>query len=192
MTKCEEDLTKQNPEKPTSEIPQKNSTKIPKPQSNKNNKITITILSHKRVIPGIKANKPIPVGLQPQEHGRSVESEGKRRGTFGVHKIGLSDDIYILGSLEDGDGLDIDGEAVALGGGGEAVEVEEVVVAGVVGGEEEAENLTRVAIGAGEEVGDGGRGSGIGVACDGGDAGGEEKRVGARGGGGGGGRGGEG
>lgn len=104
---------------------------------------------------------------------------GNGRGAFRVGKIGLADNVNILGGSKDRHGLDRDGQSVAVGLRSESVEVKKVVVLGMVGGEEKTQNTTRVARRSGDEISDGRRSR---VSRDlGGErgAGGEEKRVGS-------------
>lgn len=114
------------------------------------------ILSDERVIESIEIDEPIPTRRQPEQYRGPVERGGDRGRPLGVGEVGPAEDVDVLGGSEDGAGLDGEGEGVAVGLRGEAVEVEEVVVLGVVGGVEEAEDPARVAGGSGDEVGDGG------------------------------------
>lgn len=119
-------------------------------------------MRNKRVSIGSEADEPVPVLREAEQNGGSVEAERDRGGAFVVGEVGPPDNVNILGGLEDGVGLDGEGEVVAIGVGGGGVEVEEVEVEGVVGGAEQAEDPGRVAVGAGDEVGEGGRGGGGG------------------------------
>lgn len=57
---------------------------------------------------------------------------GDDRRALRVREVGLADHINVLGSLENGHGLDGEGESITVGLGSGEVEVEEVVVPGVV------------------------------------------------------------
>lgn len=83
---------------------------------------------------------------------------GDRRRALLVRVIGLSDHIDVLGSFENGHGLNGEGESVTIGLGSGEVEMEKVVVPGMVGGEEDAEDSTRISGGSRDEISDGGRG----------------------------------
>lgn len=155
------------------------------------------ILSNEWVIKSVEINEPIPIRSEPEQYRGPVERGGDRGRPLRVGKVGPAEDVDVLCSAEDGTGLDGEGEGVAVGLGREAVEVEEVVVLGVVDGVEQAVDPARVTGGSGDEVGDGGWGRVVrgGVGGEDGAVGlrvGEEKRVGSgRVGGRGGGRGGE-
>lgn len=82
-----------------------------------------------------------------------MKSRRNRRRPFPVGEIGLAHHINIPGSSENRDRLYSEGEAVTIRLRSGEVKVEEVVISGVVGGEEEAEDLMGVAGGAGDEVG---------------------------------------
>lgn len=115
-------------------------------------------MGKERVIPsGVEIHKPIPVLADPEQHGGAVQQRGKggRPGLVGV--VGPADDVDVPNRSEGGEGTDPAREILPLLLGGKEVEVEEVEVAGVVDGEEEAEDAGGVAGGAGEEVGEGGR-----------------------------------
>lgn len=79
-----------------------------------------------------------------------MEGGGEGGGAFGIGGVRAADDVNVSGGAEGGDGFDGEGEAIAVGLGGGEVKVEEVDVAGVVGGVEEAEEAIGVADGAGE------------------------------------------
>lgn len=140
------------------------------------------ILRNKRVGIGGEANEPVPARRQAEQDRGGAEVERNGRGAFGVRKIGLPDDVHVLRGLEDGVRLDGEGEALAVGVGRGGVEVEEVDVERVVGGVEQAEDPSRVAAGAGDEVGEGGRRGGgfVGVVDEAVGVGRVEKRVGSR------------
>lgn len=132
-----------------------------------------------------------------------MEGGGDRRRAPRVREVGLANDIDVLGSFENGHGLDYESESVTVGLGSGEVKVEEVDVPGVIGGQEETVDPTQISCRSGDEVGDGRRGGfrgGVGVGEEDvvGLVGWEEERVGSglggrgRGGGGGGGGGGEG
>lgn len=72
-----------------------------------------------------------------------------RGGALEIHKISPTNDINILGSSENGIGFDGEGESVALRLGSGEIEVEKVVISGVVDGEEKATNPIRIPTGSG-------------------------------------------
>ena len=82
-----------------------------------------------------------------------MKSGRNGRRPFPVGEIGLAHNIDIPGSSENRDGLYSEGETVAVRLRSGAVKVKKVVVPGVVGGVEEAEDLMKVPGGAGDEVG---------------------------------------
>lgn len=142
------------------------------------------ILSNEWVIKSVEINEPIPIRREPKQYRGPVERGRDWRRPLRVGKVGPAEDVDVLGGAEDGTGLDGEGEGVAVGLGRESVEVEEVVVLGVVDGVEQAEDPARVTGGSGDEVGDGGWGRVV-VGRVGGEDGavglgvGEEKRVGS-------------
>lgn len=70
-----------------------------------------------------------------------MKSGRDRRRPFPVGEIGLAHHINIPGSSENRDLLYGEGKAVAIGLRSGEVKMEEIMVSGVIGGEEEAENL---------------------------------------------------
>lgn len=116
------------------------------------------VLGEERVIlSGIEIEKPIPVLADPEQDGGGVEQRRESRGAALVGVVSPADDVDIPNRSEGGEVTDPAREMLPLLLGGEEVQVEEVEVAGVVEGEEEAEDAGGVAGGAGEEVGEGGR-----------------------------------
>lgn len=116
-------------------------------------------MSNQWIILDVQIHKPIPVLANPEQQRRPVKHGRERRRSAAVREVGFADDVDVAGGSEGGNGADLDGEGIALLLGGEEVEVEEVEVAGVVEGVEEAEEAVGVAGGRGEEVGEGrGRG----------------------------------
>lgn len=113
------------------------------------------ILSYERVISTRKIDEPIPTARNAEKNRRAMERGRYGRGAFGVDEIGVSQDVNITRSPEEGHSVDREGQQVAVGLGSGAVEVEEVVIAGVVDGEEEADDPAGVAGGSGNVVGDG-------------------------------------
>lgn len=83
----------------------------------------------------------------------AVKRGGERRGPIGEDIIRLANDVDILGGPEERRGLDCDGQCVTVGLGSRAVEVEEILVSGVVHGVKEAEDPARIVGGSGYEVG---------------------------------------
>ena len=112
----------------------------------------ITVLVEKRVVINSEANEPVPAGRQPQQDRSAVKRERDRRRAFRVDNVSFTDDVDILCGSEDRLRLDLEGQVVTVSEGSKVVEVEEVLVSGVVGGVEEAEDATQVALGAGDEV----------------------------------------
>lgn len=105
MTKCEEDL------KPT-----KNSNKKFNIETKKyyhkirsNHSMTmppkkaVTILSDKWVISSREIDEPIPSRRQSEKYRGAPQCGRDRRRPFWIGEIGLTDDIDILGSFENGD-----------------------------------------------------------------------------------------
>lgn len=76
----------------------------------------------------------------------------------GVGEISLADDINVLGSSKDGHRLDSEDQTVAFFLRSGQVEVEQVLIFGVVSGGEKADDPSGVAGGPGNEVRNGRRG----------------------------------
>lgn len=111
-----------------------------KTQQNQNPADNCTILSNERVIKSVEIDEPIPARGEPEQYRGPVERGGDRGRPLRVDEVGPAEDVHVLGGAEDGAGLDGEGEGVAVGLGREPVEVEEVVVPGVVDGAEQAED----------------------------------------------------
>lgn len=78
------------------------------------------ILCDKWVISSIETDKPIPIRRQSEQYGSAVEGGGDRRRALWVSEVSLANDIDILGSFENGNGLDCESESVTVGlGSGE-------------------------------------------------------------------------
>lgn len=138
-----------------------------------------------RVVGGVEVQEPVPALADLQQQRSAVQRGGERGRAAGVGEPWVADDVDVAGAA--GAGAHLAREPGAVGGGGGAVEEEQVEVAGVVGGEEQAEEAFGVARGASEEECERGRGraGGGGVGWERGEAG-RVRRSGGSGGGGGG------
>lgn len=118
-----------------------------------------------RVVGGVEVQEPVPALADLQQQRSAVQRGGERGRAAGVGEPWVADDVDVAGAA--GAGAHLAREAGAVGGGGGAVEEEEVEVAGVVGGEEQAEEAFGVPRGASEEECERGRGraggGGVGV-----------------------------
>lgn len=92
-----------------------------------------TILCDEGVVRGIEGEEPVPVRVEPEQHGRSAERAGEPGGPHGCPGGGLADNNNVLECSHGGrGGDDPGGEAQALVVGRVGGEVEHVPVARVV------------------------------------------------------------
>lgn len=122
-----------------------------------------TILRNEGVIRSLKIDKPIPIAAISQKNGGTAKQRSNGRGAVEIHRISAPNNINILCSGEDCNRPNRGGKLHPLLRGCAAVEVEEVLVVGVVEGPEQPEEAGGVAVCTGDEVGElGGRWEGVG------------------------------
>ena len=115
-----------------------------------------TVLGNEGVIGGAEVDEPVPVMGVGEGDGGGVEGVGDHGGTAVGDEVGFGDKADVAEEPEGGVAVEVGGEEVAFLGGGVAVEVEDVAVAGMVEGGEGAEEGGGVAGGGGDEVGEDG------------------------------------
>ena len=147
MTKCGEDLTHPNniqfQKLQCSEIKEQ----LLKQMHLRQRKLNLpyhTILGKKRISISIERNEPIPFRRQSKQNRCPVKREGKWRRPFWVGKIGLPHNIHVLRRFENGVTLHGDGETLPFCLRRRRIQVEEVVVPGMVRGKEQPEDPTPI------------------------------------------------
>lgn len=111
-------------------------------------------MSKQGIIRGAQIDEPIPFA-GPQEDGHGVESGRQHGGPSVGHQARFSDHPDVPDAAEDRIPSDEIGDFVAVDVGGGLVEVDEVVVCGMVDRREEALEAGGVAVGGGDEIGEG-------------------------------------
>lgn len=123
----------------------------------------LTVLRDERVIGGAERDEPIPMRADLEQHGRPVQRRGDRRRARPVHRVHLPDDVDVPELPPRGLPLHGLRERLPLVVGRPGVEVQQVAVARVVDGAEEAERAAGVVARAGDPVREGRRASGTPV-----------------------------
>lgn len=132
-----------------------NEVKIPWDRRKDMNQV---ILCDEGVVGGIEGEEPVPVSVEPEQHGRSAERAGESGGPHGRPGGGIANNNHVLECSHGGRrGDDPGGEAQALVVWRVGGEVEHVPVARVVNREEEPEEAAPVAARAGQQVRQAGR-----------------------------------
>jgi hypothetical protein len=138
-----------------------------KSKKQKQDKQSLTILREERVILGAERDEPVPVRADLEQHGGPVQRRGERGRPRPVHRVASAQDVDVPELPPHGVPPHGVRERLPLVVARPGVEVQQVAVARVVRGAEQAERAARVVARAGDPVREGRRAGGPPLRCGG-------------------------